>query len=358
LDALPAGRAGHRVLRPNGDARRFLEDPEVSKILDTYAGTSKSAPATVDFIRRELPRRPDVARLLRGDLGDPVVPGRRLDVTARELRENPDTLASFLRTSGTAPIARSAARASRSPGEPRDIGKPMRVEPTDAQKRLSAEAARRGEAAKKAGLDWQKPYLGRVNDEAYAKRYYQELQAAVFRANDALREFGEPVAAEVGGTYRGRSTPKKLQRFIDKVLEYKGNGAKAVDLAAGTIFVDRIEDAYATLPRILAHDGFQVVRFKDRIAKPQDSGYRDLLLNVRMPDGHVAELKVQINDIDRINAREHPMYEIRRNIESRARRERVNGEPRPYTADERALIDNALLRSRSLFDPATRRALR
>ncbi|WP_410631139.1 hypothetical protein [Amycolatopsis sp. cmx-4-83] len=357
LDALPAGRAGRRVLRANEDARRFLDDPQVVKVLDAHAASGETARKTVAFIRRELPRQPQVARMLRGDLGDPVVPGGRVDVTARSMRENPDTLASFLKTPKATTILRSAARASRSPGEPRDLGEPMRVEPTAAQKELSAEAARRGKAGERAGLNRQRPYRGETDDRAYAEKYYNGQQKAAARATGELRDFGERLAGELGGTFKGRPGPKKFQRFYDKVREYDGDGAKVVDLAAGTVFVDRIEDAYAALPRILAHDGFQVVRFKDRIAKPQESGYRDLLLNVRMPDGHVAELKVQLNDVERISAWEHPMYEIRRDLETRADAEGAAGRPRPYTADERALIENALLRSRSLYDPATRRGL-
>jgi hypothetical protein len=63
-------------------------------------------------------------------------------------------------------------------------------------------------------------------------------------------------------------------------------------------------------------DLFEVVGFKDRIGKPQRSGYRDLQFQVSIK-GHIAEVKVVHARMDELDDTEHRIYEIIRSLEAK-----------------------------------------
>ena len=93
-----------------------------------------------------------------------------------------------------------------------------------------------------------------------------------------------------------------------------------------------------------APDLIGIVKFKDRFAKPTESGYRDLQMSVRMSNGHIAELRLHLKSLDEITKYEHAHYEVRRDLEAIA-----NDENRPMTTEEGALRDALLARERVLF---------
>lgn len=83
----------------------------------------------------------------------------------------------------------------------------------------------------------------------------------------------------------------------------------------------------------------EIVRFKDRLAgKAQASGYGDLLINLRMPGGHVAELRLQVEAMQRIDNYEHVLYEIIRDLENRA-----DEAGRPLTGQERLWLTTSFV---------------
>src|SRR5438445_353520 len=76
------------------------------------------------------------------------------------------------------------------------------------------------------------------------------------------------------------------------------------------IVYDRVSDAYDALEQIAADPRIEIVSFDDRFAHPEPSGYRDLQMKVRMPNGHIAELRVHLSHVDEIATHEHAMYEV------------------------------------------------
>lgn len=58
------------------------------------------------------------------------------------------------------------------------------------------------------------------------------------------------------------------------------------------------------------------MRIKDRIAEATPSGNRSILMNVRLGDGQVAELKFGLKSFEAPAAAEHPVYEMRRDMDS------------------------------------------
>ena len=130
--------------------------------------------------------------------------------------------------------------------------------------------------------------------------------------------------------------------------DYAGNAARLVDIAAARVEFGTADQVYRALGRLTREPGVQIVRLKDRLAdKPQDSGYGDLLLNLRLPDGHVGELRLQLSSMQRVDDFEHSLYEVRRDIEASAK-----AEGRPSTAREDAIIKELERRSNEFYQRA------
>jgi hypothetical protein len=66
----------------------------------------------------------------------------------------------------------------------------------------------------------------------------------------------------------------------------------------------------------------KVVRMKDRFASPAD-GYRDVMFNLEMANGHVCELQLQLEAIQQVKEGDgHKLYEKIQAIERKALREK------------------------------------
>jgi len=42
------------------------------------------------------------------------------------------------------------------------------------------------------------------------------------------------------------------------------------------------------------------------------SSYRDVLMGIKMSNGHIAELRLHLGQIDKVASFEHPIYEVKR----------------------------------------------
>lgn len=69
---------------------------------------------------------------------------------------------------------------------------------------------------------------------------------------------------------------------------------------------------------------FEIVRAKNRIDNPV-SGYRDILINVKLRNGTTAEIQLQLPSISKAKELEHIAYEKIRSIEGKAKN--LNGDP-------------------------------
>lgn len=109
---------------------------------------------------------------------------------------------------------------------------------------------------------------------------------------------------------------KSMKRSVEKLYDDEAetgqpsqpDGIK--DLVRASIVVrseEEVADAIAAVRETL-----DVVRVKDRFAKPLDTGYRDVLMNVRLPDGLMAELQIHIPEMLAAKELGHLLYEIER----------------------------------------------
>jgi len=158
---------------------------------------------------------------------------------------------------------------------------------------------------------------------------YEELEALA-RVSGPLHELLETIVQECGGTYRG-APRKSYDRCVQKVKQdYGGDYSRLLDLERGMGLFEDADDMLKCLQRL--HEkrpslsqvmevmkvpiSIKVVRCKDRLNKPLESGYRDILLNVcEERSGFVAELQLVFSKIADIKSQSHRCYELGRVME-------------------------------------------
>jgi hypothetical protein len=105
--------------------------------------------------------------------------------------------------------------------------------------------------------------------------------------------------------------PMKEKEAARKKVKARYGGdwrAGSIDLVRATIAVDRYEDLY-TVAQALRKSGMDLASDpRDRFSKPTDVGYRDIVFNVRMPNGHIMEMQLNLKEILKAKEEAHPYY--------------------------------------------------
>lgn len=140
--------------------------------------------------------------------------------------------------------------------------------------------------------------------------YSQAEEAVPF-----FKAFMEKWAGKTGGKVSIRPGLKDKGRVLVKAEEDKYQRVSTVkDILAGTLIFDTVQEVSAALRMIEADPS--VYRIKNRYENPLKEGYRDILMNIVMPNGHVCEL--QLNTQTMIDVKEtgvgHKIYEILRQL--------------------------------------------
>ncbi|MFC0508146.1 toxin glutamine deamidase domain-containing protein [Micromonospora costi] len=187
----------------------------------------------------------------------------------------------------------------------------------------------------------------RRHDDDYRAAYLRDLSA---KAEVAQRELNELVARLASDRAKAgwRREPKAHRRVLDKLVEYDNDASRLKDLAAAKLEFERLDDLYDTLHDLGGDPDVVVVEVKDRFLRPQPSGYRDVLLRLRMSNGHIAELRLHLDAVEEVAVWDHALYEIRRDLEALAA-----AEGRPLTLVERGLRNGLLAREQDAFWRAT-----
>ena len=169
-------------------------------------------------------------------------------------------------------------------------------------------------------------------------------------ADKDLKRKTRTVAAATGGTavFPPGGGLKGRKRAKEKIeVELGGDASALMDIARSSIEYDDVDQVYRAL-RFILQQGYAVVRLKDRALATLPSGFWDIHLNLRMPNGHIAELQLHLKSIRQYSIRQgHEHYERIRNMEARAVREN-----RPLTLEERALIDRLNCEQRRFYEAA------
>ncbi|MEU1808765.1 toxin glutamine deamidase domain-containing protein [Micromonospora aurantiaca (nom. illeg.)] len=314
------------------DLTRLFADPRMLRMLDqSWEAPPRREELLAETLVRQLAERPDLVRMI---LATPELAN---SLTARPLtlhhlashQQAIDVLGEVVND-----IAVRGAEAVIAP-------KPLKPHPTPItreQRELSERAARRGQRRLQAGFD-----RARRNEEAYRLAYVDRLYADAAVAQQELNGLAVALAADQGRP-GWRKEPKNRDRVLDKLVEYENDASKLKDLAGARVQFDSLDAVYQALGRLAVDPDVVILHVKDRFLDPQDSGYRDLLLNLRMSNGHMAELRLQLAAVEEVAEWEHALYEVRRDLEAMS-----ESEGRRLTQAERAIRDGLLRRAQNTY---------
>ncbi|MGE0546190.1 MAG: RelA/SpoT domain-containing protein [Kofleriaceae bacterium] len=174
-----------------------------------------------------------------------------------------------------------------------------------------------------------------------------ELYVHAEAAQQALTAATNKISAAVGATPDIPPNLKGRPRALQKInADYGGDASQIVDLARSSIVCDTVEQV--NLAAKLLKEQFPVARIKDRFARPSD-GYRDMLFNLTMPNGHIVEVQVHLKAVKaaKDNGMGHKLFEQLRDIEAA-----IKLENRPATAAETTKIKELKAGMKTVYDQA------
>ncbi|MFF3867044.1 toxin glutamine deamidase domain-containing protein [Micromonospora sp. NPDC001898] len=318
------------------DVARLLADHRVRQMLDdTWRVSSIGEPLLAEMLVGHMVQQPNLARMML------ETPELVVSLTARP--ETLHHLASYERAIG---VLESVAvevngrdlnsMADASPPKPRPT--PLSAE----QREISASVDLGSSDPAQPGFD-----QTRRADVEYQAEFLERLYQASVPAQEELVTLAQGLAHDgdrVVGAAGWRPRPKGRQRAEDKIRKYQGDVSRLLDLAAAKVEFNSLGDVYKALERLRDNPRVQIVACDDRFQAPQNSGYRDVQLVLRMSNGHLAEFRLHLASMDEVAAWEHSLYEVKRDLEALARQD-----GRKLNLRERAIVDGILERQQQLF---------
>jgi hypothetical protein len=154
---------------------------------------------------------------------------------------------------------------------------------------------------------------------------------------------------------------KSKARAEEKVnADYKtvdspdGDWSQLTDLVRATIAVDNYDDISKVADTLKKH-GLKLAKPpKDRFQKPTPVGYRDVLLNVEYPNGHIGELQLHVKPMLKAKNAGHKHYETMRTIDAKMEKEKRT----TRTDEEEKSMQEALQKSKELYESAWSEAMK
>jgi hypothetical protein len=174
------------------------------------------------------------------------------------------------------------------------------------------------------------------------------LFTSAYEANSQLSDALDLVSGSLPTSAAIEQGPiKSQQRSVEKVVSKDSwDLRKLRDPVRATIAVATTKDvpaAVLALQKALTAKGGQIVRAEDRFSNPLASGYRDLQLNVRLPNGVIGEVQINLKSmLTAKNSDGHKYYEEWRRIAER----------QTHTAADLARMSELMSKSKELYDAA------
>ncbi len=107
--------------------------------------------------------------------------------------------------------------------------------------------------------------------------------------------------------------PMGRARALEKVrVHYGGDASLLLDLTRSALVFQSLDELYAALDDI--ESKYRIVRIKDRIAEPTETGYRDIALNVQMSNDHIATMRLLPGPILEAKSQGHKFYAEQQSI--------------------------------------------
>lgn len=173
-----------------------------------------------------------------------------------------------------------------------------------------------------------------------------ELYQAAAAARPGFFRLLQRIAEASGGQVV--TTPlKSRERAEAKIAaEYEGRAAEIKDLLRGSIHYNSLKQLYQGLEQ-LKEEAVEVLLIKDRFKNPTRSGYRDALVNIRTPNGVIAELQLHLEQILVAKFEGHKYYEQEQELNRRAKLEN-----RKLTLEESYQIEAIRSKQKELYEVA------
>lgn len=196
---------------------------------------------------------------------------------------------------------------------------------------------------------------------------WEDIEQAIPKAQsdfeDLLARFGAAIGGEKvdkfaeydyskPGVIFGFGPPKTKESAARKVNQkYGGNWGNLGDAVRGSIGFDSVEELRDGVEKLKAAGVKVAAKPSNKFAKPTDAGYRDLNLNIEMPNGVIGELQLHLKPILQAKTDGHRDYNVSRLLDAKAK-----NDP-PLTEDEEKELQSRLLKQRSLYGEAMNKAL-
>jgi hypothetical protein len=151
----------------------------------------------------------------------------------------------------------------------------------------------------------------------------------IIASNKDRREAGRKVEERYGGDWR----------------------EGAVDIVRASIAVDRYDQLHDVIEK-LQQSGLQLAsRPRNRFQKPTSSGYRDVVLNARLPNGHIMEIQLHLKDVLRAKEEAHSEYRRIKGIDDKITG-RGRGGSAEFTSEQLREFEEATRRMKDIYDRA------
>lgn len=143
---------------------------------------------------------------------------------------------------------------------------------------------------------------------------------------------------------------KGQRRALEKTEgDYNGDWSQLLDVLRASVAVDSMDELYQLVEDL----DWDIVRSKDRFQEPLPAGYRDYLINTRLPSGMIAEVQFHVKPT--IKAREQVKRSHWQTIRDVSNAMREEGRD-SMTMEEAAAVQQAMAISKQIFDQAWQEA--
>ncbi|MDU7524685.1 MAG: hypothetical protein E7K72_25490, partial [Roseomonas mucosa] len=109
-----------------------------------------------------------------------------------------------------------------------------------------------------------------------------------------------------------------------------GDWSQLRDVVRASVAVDTLDDLHTTMDALRKGGLELAMKPKDRFAKPLPVGYRDVLMNVRFPNGVIGELQLHVKGMLQAKEEGHKPYETMRDIDAVPKAQRTDEQKAAY----------------------------
>lgn len=188
-----------------------------------------------------------------------------------------------------------------------------------------------------------------------------QLYDQATRAQPELKSYGENLLHYLQEKYPGQfdgvpfeqAPLKEIERIQDKITaDYNGDHTKIADIVRGRLLVETPEQIEIIRREMTAlQQDMRIEKYKDFYAEPLLTHFRTLNTQVRLPNGHIAEFRIDQIDMSIAGNQTHDLYEEMQKIERTAKLEN-----RPLTEAEIERWELLLEEQRTELDRASNKA--